>query len=1834
MKRILTLIWILIITSAAYALDAPHNNTNTISCYDCHDFISQPSDTICLSCHINASGGGYSKPNAPKVITHSSENTSTKYGVWETKCRDCHRVHFQEQFQIYGAAAYLGTGTITSVTDNGNGTTTFGYSNFIEQRPGWSDFLKWGKKTANERGLILLPNLGNLAVNFEIFSAAANTITVTGSINSSFPGMVSIGNTFALIYGQNIRANAITPSGLLKSVSFFDKTGNKSFAYNDQLAGDIDGDGNPDDMIPDGICQVCHTNTEHFRSNGILAGIGLHNGLSGTDCSVCHKHTEGFSAAGACKSCHGFPPVNNALGGPDGLAENEGGTGSTSPGAHAKHATSSGLNYPCGTCHTGGMPASAIYDKIIQFGFNALGVYKTGNYDGRTTPANGYSYSSGDPGTIVTNTGTKTCGNIYCHGSTMASNGGTDTTPVWDDPSTGACGTCHGATAANPPAKAAHEKHTKLFTNRGHEYACTLCHNLSASQHVNNKAEVVFSTSDRKTAGGSYSGTDTMLDAYGDCSNIYCHSNVQTSPPGGALTYKTPNWGDLPFEACDGCHEGPSEHFSMPVSGNATGSHVKHAGYGSFPCYTCHASDPSQEGCQSCHTTAGIWPYNTHADRAVNVSFINAYGGIYSGTPEPGDAYGDCTNTYCHSSGKGTYTAPEWGSGAIGCNGCHGTGNSLGRPDYANAGAGTPNANSHAKHALSSSDCKSCHKDTTLKGTTINSTILHVNKDIDLTFDVTVAGTGATWTAATKTCSSVLCHGSGTPQWGATGLACQSCHLGTADVDNFTGTFWDNGVAGIIRNDGEWNTTGHGKAAGTYASGNPAAGFTVNNACLYCHDNTSAHKMSANPFRLRNITDATWGKNGACQTCHASGSAGITVDSILKNGSKKVGATHYGTKHNTTANGGQFCWDCHDPHGDSNIFMIHDSVAKTSDATTGAPANPVATTFTASTTGTDYAKSTSPFNGICNVCHTNTIHYTSASGDGHNSSTRCTQCHNHTGKSAIDAFGVDCLGCHSTQQGKRAPVVGQFSSNSHHVQGFSLTNAHCYQCHWEANSDGSVNSTYHGGTATSAVNLVIYGSGTRPTTYTVGTTSVEYTAGATGGSGGGGVVKVVDTWRQLTTSGSGSSKTATFTAGAGTAGNRMVIIGIAWEDSHWSGCNPSSITGNYGGQTITAINEANASNNRAGQWMGYVRETGIASKSNNTITLTFSGCTPDLTPTISVATYEGVDQSSAPSSVVASGTTGSSFSWSGLAVVNGGYALYNVTADGITSFTPPSGYTERYDAATANFRMTGGDKAITANGTESQIVSGNTSSSRWALVAVSVKPSTGSSSGDASRTELQKINQHCLGCHSAKNDTIKPFGDGKTPKQYAWDNTSIDARYSQTGTTPWGKYSGANVTPKNTQTKAYSAHGNASLNQRGWNTSETWPNTSGTTQVLCFDCHNSHGSTVTGTTASYASATANGAILKDTTANHSGYTMTYKPVAGGSTTTKNVYNAGAALCFDCHMTATAGTKPWGYQGTFGSTQVVMGYFDTQYFGIGATGPQQRYTYKASAGQIKGGHFGASSSMTTPLNGTIGGLCTPCHDPHGVSTTLGTNQQYGVPLLKGTWMTSPYKEDAAPQSKTEPRGGGDSRSPLNVGSTPVYHIDQNTFETLPTTVSYTWNFNSTKRVAQTVEQFAGLCLKCHPKTSIAPGTNSTWKSVDRIHNSVQGWGTFGGNNNNAVHSYTCSKCHAPHNSNLNRLMITNCLDFTHRGRVASGGTVKLNQQTDSDNEGRGNGRFPGGGGGYGREKTVWGNRTGGDYFFGNAGTSGSVYPNLRQCHDTANTAETWPNGERWNIKTPW
>jgi predicted CXXCH cytochrome family protein len=673
--------------------------------------------------------------------------------------------------------------------------------------------------------------------------------------------------------------------------------------------------------------------------------------------------------------------------------------------------------------------------------------------------------------------------------------------------------------------------------------------------------------------------------------------------------------------------------------------------------------------------------------------------------------------------------------------------------------------------------------------------------------------------------------------------------------------------------------------------------------CLSCHgvhysDSDAATEEDAISVGTGDGNLLKRDQEDTCHGCHKTernfpgdNDAIKSHNSVATGSSKHPGSGGWGTA--GTYLGEIGCTTCHTGHDTSNIYLIKDTIM--------APDNSFSRPVIFSDISEKGDDSDAPrlsSSRICEVCHTydaskangvNVHAYDQDVVTGHNDHTDCVTCHNHK-----RSFTVDCLGCHSVNQGNRAAVATQFGLDSHHIQGTTVTTQHCYQCHWEANADGSVNQTYHGGQSSpgSEVDLVIYGAGVRPSTYTPGTSVVLYTA-------------------------------------------------------------------------------------------------------------------------------------------------------------------------------------------------------------------------------------------DGTRIEIQKINSHCLGCHNDANETTEPFGDGKIPMEYAWDDTSINARYSQTDTTTWGKYDPAGnpgVTPKYNRTKALSAHGNAIANEGGWDLAESWPNNrNGSENIACFDCHNSHGSSVDGPATSYASATTYGGILKDTSAGEGGYSVTYKPVAGGSVANKNVRNAGASLCLDCHLTANGdASQPWGYEGTFGSSQPIIGYFDSEFLAPGLAGPQKRYAYKGLTVNA-GGHFGASSPLASTPTKSINGLCAACHDPHGVSPSLGVNKQYGVPMLKGTWLTSPYKEDAAPRNNVP----GTVRKE-GVG----FHIDQGTI--------------TGDVIAENENQFAGLCLNCHQKNDLTDGVNGgTWKSVDRIHESVKGWGT------NAMHNYSCSKCHTPHNgSALPRLMITNCLDTGHKGRLGN------------------------------------------------------------------------------------
>jgi predicted CxxxxCH...CXXCH cytochrome family protein len=843
-----------------------------------------------------------------------------------------------------------------------------------------------------------------------------------------------------------------------------------------------------------GAAQVfgaCSNNYCHSTGNPNVAPASLPAAYAGSGFA---SATWG-SGALSCNACHGRSTTN-------GMPDYTSGTpGSASANSHLKHVTGSSIS--CNECHerstknNGSIRAifpSAHVNKAAEVFFNLSGANKAGVYAAAV--------------------GSKSCSNTYCHGSAAIQWGGASLS----------CTSCHGASNAgdlSAGAAAGHALHVNsptAFSNltgssqtsaSAYVFSCKSCH--PTTSHATGPASALSAAAigGSALAAAQYTAGATSLGdskgfkyTAGTCSTNSCHSNGR-----GGAPLVTASWSAAATGSCLSCHDGKQTGATASTLSARHDRHMNPTGNAliglnnGLNCVDCHAKTVSG------NTTVGN--KTRHVNGYLDYSGLRAGGSARYSTSTK-----QCSNIYCHSNGNpgalvyvNMTGSKAWsGTATLGCNGCHGRSGSLGAPDYLNGGAAPlPTANSHAKHVAGAADttvCATCHLKTanaSLGGRFKDYTAAsyHLNGTSNVHFSAAKAGTGATFTPASGTCNNVTCHG-GTGSsvvWGGSSVNCQDCHGNgaTASVADFGASFWNNGTASKFQmtGTGSWADTGHGRptASGNYpGSANPPANFAgVTNFCEWCHDSSIGHNVSGNPFRLRNWSDATWGKNGVCMLCHATGSAGVTVGGQLRNSaSNKVGAYHYGAKHSTALSGGQYCWDCHDPHGagNSNQFMIRQQVALGSDAVTGAPSTQSAAavifTLSATPTGTDYAKSAAPFNGICNVCHTTTGHYTTAAGDAHNSGTRCTTCHSHDGDGinkntaftpvggGVSTGGSACFSCHGNFQPAMSVTGSARTGSYHHVLGTSASdlgdlapgggsyststgNLYCTSCHADHN---------------------------------------------------------------------------------------------------------------------------------------------------------------------------------------------------------------------------------------------------------------------------------------------------------------------------------------------------------------------------------------------------------------------------------------------------------------------------------------------------------------------------------------------------------------------------------------------------------------------------------------------------------------------------------------------------------------------------------------------------------------------------------------------------------------
>ncbi|WP_243373201.1 CxxxxCH/CxxCH domain-containing protein [Geotalea sp. SG265] len=662
------------------------------------------------------------------------------------------------------------------------------------------------------------------------------------------------------------------------------------------------------------VCEVCHHQTRfHQYSTGKVSWIDHNNS---TDCMKCHPHEGGFKyvGGGQCDDCHGNPPtsLNNMAFPPT----NALGMFAPNAGAHAKHQE----HMVCATCHSNAnhsLSPTPHENNLIEMGFTINGANFPGFnasigsgtlFTATNNLNNGYQWAAA-PGTTLLKVSefTTTC-SVYCHGWTGS--GGSNPTPSWVGASQKSCGTCHDATGDTPPLSGSHLKHagTGIGSNG---IACAKCHstysNYSTSiAHINGKVEWNLSQiSPSALYNGSNSGTTgapapTSSAGYGTCTNLYCHSNVQSANgTAGPSYYAAPRWGDVTL--CGSCHQ------DMAVSTSATGGHKQ------------HTQDPvTQFECRICHGTGGDANPQNHANSRIDFSFsgIGANTTYSKGAfKTPGNGgYGTCSNSDCH--GRRTL---GWGpSTALPlCDKCHGSATTA--AFYDTRGPGSPTARtetyvgSHDQHIKAAPyvyangmDCGECHikpagpyspghMDNALPAEVEFGPIASSGVYVGYT---TMAG----YAPANRQCSNVWCHGAGmdsnTGKGAYASVLANGGSLGTPVVPKWNDVLL-NGSAG---ND---CSRCHGYPPSAPNSGFVHYGKTPAD-CNGCHNNV---KLDGSGF-----IDASLHVNGTvdgCFTCH--GRPPVDSASLVKPALKAMSPGNSGAHnaHQLNPNIDGSCAVCH-----------------------------------------------------------------------------------------------------------------------------------------------------------------------------------------------------------------------------------------------------------------------------------------------------------------------------------------------------------------------------------------------------------------------------------------------------------------------------------------------------------------------------------------------------------------------------------------------------------------------------------------------------------------------------------------------------------------------------------------------------------------------------------------------------------------------------------------------------------------------------------------------------------------------------------------------------------
>jgi len=247
------------------------------------------------------------------------------------------------------------------------------------------------------------------------------------------------------------------------------------------------------------------------------------------------------------------------------------------------------------------------------------------------------------------------------------------------------------------------------------------------------------------------------------------------------------------------------------------------------------------------------------------------------------------------------------------------------------------------------------------------------------------------------------------------------------------------------------------------ATGSFTSGLVTTHNALHGADCTQCHSVF-DTYVPRNTDQET-----ACKQCHnetgaASDKASVALH-VTDGGSNVVDCGQCHEIHNSSS----YSFDTVDAHVGGitapNISFIRWNVTKYQ------PQALEPALFQNRPNQFVFGTGDTPYNGICQTCHTKTGNYTNDGYDdtngadaatadnSHQQGADCAECHTHL--AGFRPGGDDCLACHGLGGSSSYDVEAQFAQTSHHVMGGTVTNDDCGVCHAESvniwlHADGNI----------------------------------------------------------------------------------------------------------------------------------------------------------------------------------------------------------------------------------------------------------------------------------------------------------------------------------------------------------------------------------------------------------------------------------------------------------------------------------------------------------------------------------------------------------------------------------------------------------------------------------------------------------------------------------------------------------------------------------------------------------------------------------------------------------